>query len=173
MNKRLTPPKLFLRFFRWYCHTDYLEDIEGDLLERFENKIEEKGYRAAKWNFIKDVILLFRPGIIRSLLGVYQVNTIDMFRHNFLITFRNFNRYRSSFLINLTGMSVGLASVILIYLWISDELSVDKFHENEASLYQVLHNIPQSDGIYTYEYTPGYLPKQWLRNFPKLSLLYL
>lgn len=169
MNKRLNPPKLLLRFFRWYCHADYQEDIEGDLLERFENKLEEKGYRAAKWNFIKDVILLFRPGIIRSLLGSPQLNTIDMFRHNFLITFRNFNRYRSSFFINLTGMSVGLASVILIYLWVSDELSVDKFHENDASLYQVMHNIPQSGGIYTYESTPGLLAETMAEELPEVG----
>ena len=30
------PPKGFLKFFRWYCHPDYLEDLEGDILERFE-----------------------------------------------------------------------------------------------------------------------------------------
>ena len=30
------PPKLLLAFFRWFCHPDFVEDIEGDLLERYE-----------------------------------------------------------------------------------------------------------------------------------------
>ncbi len=50
MNKSATPPKLLLRFFRWYCHRDYLEDIEGDLLERFENKVEKMDI-VGKWNY--------------------------------------------------------------------------------------------------------------------------
>jgi ABC-type lipoprotein release transport system permease subunit len=169
-NQRNTPPKLLLRFFRWYCHPDYLEDIEGDLLERFENKSEEKGYRRAKWNFIKDVFLLFRPGIIRSLLGGYQLNTIDMFRHNFLLTFRNFNRYRSSFLINLTGLSTGLACSLLIYLWVSDELSFDKFHEHDKQLYQVMLNHEESGSLNTNAITQTRLAKALAEEVPEVVL---
>ena len=40
---KLYPPKWSLRFFRWYCHLDYQEDIEGDLMERFEGRLEEEG----------------------------------------------------------------------------------------------------------------------------------
>jgi putative ABC transport system permease protein len=42
MNKIPSPPKLPLRFFRWYCHPDYQEDIEGDLQERIKRKVKEK-----------------------------------------------------------------------------------------------------------------------------------
>ncbi len=41
-NKQ-TPPKLVFQFFRWYCNPDYLEDIEGDLLERIETWTEGRG----------------------------------------------------------------------------------------------------------------------------------
>ncbi len=56
-----------------------------------------------------------------------------MIRHNFLLTFRNFKRYKITFLINLIGLSSGLACALLIYLWVNEELSVDKFHENDTS----------------------------------------
>ena len=46
-----TPPKLALRFFRWFCHPDYVEDIEGDLLERFEDKVKRQGVKIAKAYF--------------------------------------------------------------------------------------------------------------------------
>ena len=55
---KTNPPKYPLSFFRWYCHPEYLEDIEGDLIERFEIKVKEKGIRNAKWGFTKDVIRL-------------------------------------------------------------------------------------------------------------------
>jgi putative ABC transport system permease protein len=48
MNKKFYPPKLPLRFFHWYCHPDYQEDIKGDLLERFERRVEEDDVKQAR-----------------------------------------------------------------------------------------------------------------------------
>ena len=80
-----------------------------------------------------------------------------MFNHYLLLIFRHFKRYKTTFFINLTGLSTGLASAILIYLWVSDEVSFDKFHEKDRQLYQVMQNIPQPDGVLTTEGTPGLL----------------
>gem|GEM_PF-3223690 len=63
-----------------------------------------------------------------------------MFTHNLLLIYRNFKRYQISFFINLTGLSTGLICTILIYLWIADELGIDKFNEKDRQLYQVLRN---------------------------------
>ena len=78
-----------------------------------------------------------------------------MVRHNMLISYRNFKRYKSSFIINLIGLSTGLACVLLIYLWTSDELGMDQFHENGNRLYQVLENVNQGGGVITRESTSG------------------
>jgi hypothetical protein len=80
-----------------------------------------------------------------------------MFRHNILITYRNFLRYKSSFLINLVGLSSGLACTLLIYLWVADELSVDRFHRNDDQLYQVLRNIQLPMELKPRESTPARL----------------
>jgi ABC-type antimicrobial peptide transport system permease subunit len=80
-----------------------------------------------------------------------------MFKHNLLITFRNIKKFKSTFLINLIGLSTGLACVLLIYLWINDELSVDKFHTKDARLYQVMANHNNTNGVVTMENTPDLL----------------
>ncbi len=41
-DSKSKPSKWFLRFFRWYCNPNYVEDLEGDLLERFEQKTTKK-----------------------------------------------------------------------------------------------------------------------------------
>ena len=64
--KQNIPPKLALRFFRWYCHPKLLKYIEGDLMELYEERLGEKGKRKADIRFIVDVLLLFRPGIMKS-----------------------------------------------------------------------------------------------------------
>jgi ABC-type antimicrobial peptide transport system permease subunit len=163
-----TPPNSALRFLRWFCREDYIEEIEGDLTELFENQHQDNPANA-KRKFTWNVLRYFRPAFIKSFTSRYQTNTAAMFRHNFLITLRTFNRYRLSFLINLIGLSTGLASALLIYLWVNDELSIDKFHEKDANLYQVMHNIPQSGGIYTSDNTPGLLAETISEEFPEVA----
>lgn len=80
-----------------------------------------------------------------------------MIRHSLLLLYRNFTRHRSTFLINLVGLSGGLACVLLIFLWVSDELSVDNFHSHGKRLHQVLANHHTTEGIATTEATPGLL----------------
>ena len=165
MNK--TPPKYFLQFFRWFCDPDYVDDIEGDLLERFDKRTQLK--KQARWNFMLDVIKLFRPGIIKNFEGTKKLNYYGMFRHNLLITFRNFKRYRSSFLINLVGLSSGLTAVLLIYLWVSDELSVDKFHTKDDRLYQVMGNFRDVDNVNTWNGMPTGISAALRDEFPEIE----
>ncbi len=150
---KVQPPKFARKFFRWFCREDYLEEIEGDLVELFEKQYETSPGRARR-RFIWSVLRYFRPGFIRSFSLVNNSNTTAMFRHNVFIALRNFKRYKSSFLINLLGLSVGLASVLLIYLWVNDELKVDRFLPDSEQAFQVLHNIEGVNGIETIEATP-------------------
>ena len=92
-----------------------------------------------------------------------------MLRHTLLLIYRNFKRYKSSFFINLTGLSTGLACVLLIYLWVNHELNVDKFLENDSQLYQVMQNLPTPNGIETTEHTPGLLAQALLEEMPEVK----
>ncbi len=78
-----------------------------------------------------------------------------MFRHNLLIIYRSFKRFKSTFIINLLGLSTGLASALLIYLWVDNELHIDKFHEKDARLYHVMESHLQNDGWNTMIETSG------------------
>ncbi len=92
-----------------------------------------------------------------------------MLRHTFLLIYRNFRRFRSTFYINLVGLSSGLACALLIFLWVNDELSVDKFHDRDAQLYQVMENQNQADGITTQTNTPGLLAESLAEDMPEVE----
>ena len=92
-----------------------------------------------------------------------------MFKHNLLLILRNFRRNKSSFIINLTGLSTGLACALLIYLWVHDEFSIDKFHENDRQLYQVMQNVQTPSGIITLESTPGLLARTLAKEMPEVE----
>lgn len=89
-----------------------------------------------------------------------ELKPIEMFRHNLILIFRNIKRDKSTFLINLIGLSTGLTCALLIFSWVSDELSIDIFHENESRLYEVMQNIEEKDGIETMGNTQGSLAEE-------------
>ena len=140
------PPKLFHRFFRWYCHPKLLKYIEGDLMELYRERIDERGKRKADINFIIDVLLLFRPSIIKPLEGYQTVNTYGMYKSYFKIGWRNMIREKGYSFINLGGLALGIAVAMLIGLWVNDELSFNKHQENYHDVAVVMqHNTV--DGI--------------------------
>ena len=152
MKKNL--PKRALQFLRWFCHENHLEEIEGDLTEIFIKDSVTSPSQAGRM-FTWRVLKHFRPEYIKSFKSSYPTNTTTMFRHNVLIAYRNFLRYKSSFFINLIGLSSGLACALLIYLWVNEEWHVDRFHQQSDRLYQVMENVDQDGGMITRITTAG------------------
>ena len=92
-----------------------------------------------------------------------------MLRHNLVIIFRSLSRFKRTFVINLVGLSVGLASALLIFLWVNDELSVDKFHEKDERLYQIVANFQENGGWNTIIDTPGPLAHTLAEDMPEIE----
>ncbi|MBL0740362.1 ABC transporter permease [Chryseolinea lacunae] len=92
-----------------------------------------------------------------------------MLRHNFLLIYRNFKRFKSTFFINLVGLSSGLACALMIYLWVNDEWQVNKGNANDTRLYQVLQNFVDSREIATGPGTQGILAKALADEMPEVE----
>ncbi|MDB5088835.1 MAG: transporter permease, partial [Mucilaginibacter sp.] len=92
-----------------------------------------------------------------------------MLKNNLKIAWRNLLKDRQFALLNLTGLASGLACVFLIYLWVNDELSFDQFHKNRKQIYEVMQNVPLSDGgLLTMEFTPDHLAKALTDEIPEV-----
>ncbi len=102
----------------------------GDLEETYEYIAENEGSQKANRWFWREVLKSF-PGFVKN--GVYRRSA--MIRNYFKIAFRNIVRNKVFASINILGLAVGMACFILITLWIQDELSFDKFHDNKDNLY--------------------------------------
>jgi putative ABC transport system permease protein len=60
-----------------------------------------------------------------------------MFKTYFKLAYRNIVKDKAYSIINISGLAIGLASSILILLWVQNELSYDKFHKNALQIYRV------------------------------------
>ena len=64
-----------------------------------------------------------------------------MLKTYFKLAYRNIIKDKAYSIINITGLAIGLASSILILLWVQNELSYDKFHKNADQLYRITFNV--------------------------------
>ena len=87
----------------------------------------------------------------------------------FKITFRNLLRHRFSTGINLVGLTTGLACAAIIFLWVQDELSVNKFHEKDERLFQVMEFQNYSNERFASNSTPGILAENLKLDFPEIE----
>lgn len=92
-----------------------------------------------------------------------------MLQHNLLLLYRNFKRFRSTFFINLVGLSTGLACTLLIYLWVYDEWQTDKFHARDNELFKVFEKQNHSGQIGVTDSTPGLLAETLAEDMPEVE----
>ena len=92
-----------------------------------------------------------------------------MLRHSFILLYRNFLRAKGYFLINLSGLTAGLVCTTLIYLWVTDELAMNQFHEKDERLYQVMEHQQYAEEIMTTTSTPGVLADALKQEYPEVE----
>jgi len=72
-----------------------------------------------------------------------------MLKRSLRFFYKKFKRSKATYSINLVGLSAGLVCCLFIYLWIYDELHIDKFYVNADRIYSVMINDRQPDRIVT------------------------
>src|SRR5210317_2255207 len=60
-----------------------------------------------------------------------------MLKNYILVALRNLWRHRGYTLINIFGLTIGLASTIFILLYVINEMTYDRFHEKSDQIYRV------------------------------------
>jgi putative ABC transport system permease protein len=73
-----------------------------------------------------------------------------MIRNYFKIAIRNILKHKFYSAINISGLVIGVACCLLIFIYVKDEVSYDRFHENADNTYRIgLHGKIAGQEIYT------------------------
>ena len=91
-----------------------------------------------------------------------------MFKNYFKVALRNIIKHKGYSLINIAGLAIGLACCLFIWIWVQDELSYDKFHDNAPYLYRVEENQYYSGRVYHVTVTPYPLAPALKEDFPEI-----
>ncbi len=94
-----------------------------------------------------------------------------MLRNLLTIAIRSFLRQKLYSFINVLGLASGLTCALFIYLWVNDEVSKDKFHNDSEKIFQILANLQVGDGeVMTWTNTPGLLAEDIREKNPEVEL---
>jgi ABC-type antimicrobial peptide transport system permease subunit len=124
------PPKLGQKLLSYL--TRYEEDhaASGDCSEEFKERVREYGkFHTFLWYWGQVIYALASYSKLSTFIGA------AMLKNYFKITWRNIKNNKIYSFINIMGLAVGMACCILILLWVQDEFSYDKFHENYSDIY--------------------------------------
>jgi len=142
-KKRNTiPPRLPERIIQKLAWAEDQWSIREDLREEYRYILSIKGERSANAWYWKHMIVSIYPFIKFSIYW-----RLVMFKNYMKTAFRNIRRHKGYAFINIAGLAVGMACCILIMLFVFDELSYDKFHENHNRIYRVTRKWFNEDGV--------------------------
>src|SRR6187399_294525 len=92
-----------------------------------------------------------------------------MIKNFFKIAFRNLWGNKGFSAINILGLAIGMASAILILLWIQNELSYDQFHENKDRIYEAWNRATFSGKLQCWNTTPKILARTAEKDIPEVE----
>ncbi|MVM32566.1 FtsX-like permease family protein [Spirosoma sp. HMF4905] len=171
----MTPPRLANRLLEIFCNPLLLEEVQGDLYERFNRRVASVGLAEARRQFNKEVLGFLWP---RS--GQYWAGLPAAFRHQFdypkpsftlmfrnylNISLRNLWRNRQVSAINTFGLAAGLACGIVIFLLVSYMFSFDRYHAKADRTFWVVTDIRHENVVPT-DATPRPLADVLRREYP-------
>ena len=147
---KLHPPNIARRLLHWFCREDRLEEVEGDLVELFEKRSAHNMPRA-KWRFIWDVIKSIRRTNLKKINFLTQQTF--MLRSYVKSGRRNLIKDLNYSLLNLFGLSLGLAVFVIMIMIVNHEHSFDQFHTKGERIFEVIQEFQNTEGadpeIYT------------------------
>jgi putative ABC transport system permease protein len=148
----IQPPALVIKLLSWICPDHLFEEIEGDLIQKFQRDVSVFGEGKARRRLVWNAVRFFRPGIVfRNRFSTNIFNTV-MVASYFKISLRSLSAHKGNSFINVFGLVIGITAALVILTIIRYELSFDRFHTDADRIFRVV-TITQAEG--GMQYTPG------------------
>src|SRR5450432_1276284 len=92
-----------------------------------------------------------------------------MLKNYFKVAFRNLWKRRGSSFINILGLTTGMASAMLILLWIQNELSYDRFYDKADRLYTMYNQDKFNNEMWAWNTTPKIMAPTLKHDYPEVE----
>ena len=127
-----SPPRIGVWLLARIVHPDIRYTALGDFEEIYADLAEARGVAAARRWYWGQVVRSVPPFLLDSIRW-----KVIMLTNYLKLALRNLKRQKGYAFINVTGLAVGMACCLLIALYVHDERSFDRYHENADRIVRV------------------------------------
>ena len=92
-----------------------------------------------------------------------------MLKSYIVIAWRNLWRNKAFSAINIIGLAIGMASAVIILLWIQNEISFDRFHEKGNRIYAVWNRTKIEGKVISFINTPKPMARTLEKDLPEVE----
>ncbi|MEM8894800.1 MAG: FtsX-like permease family protein [Bacteroidota bacterium] len=162
------PPIWLVRLLRLFVHKDFIEEVEGDMDERFEDNLIRYGRSKAGQLYMRDVLKLLPIFLLRR-STTQNKNNYGMWKSNIKIAWRQMQKHRVFTSIKIGGFAVGIAACLLITLCTQYQLSYDQHYEDPDQIYRLINRWSDEAEIGYWSNVHGPLKELLEDNIPEME----
>ncbi|MEO9870264.1 FtsX-like permease family protein [Ekhidna sp.] len=143
-------PKSPLSFLRWFCKKELIDEIEGDLIEAYRERLNTHP-KLAKLKLWKEVIQSFNLrniGIMRKYQNHSLFGKFSMLKQYARVLFRTAKKYKVYTSISVASLTLGITCAGLIHLYIQKETNYNRNYSQVDNIYRINHKSEYSGRSY-------------------------
>ena len=160
----IQPPYLAKKLLSYMGRFSVEYSCAGDLLEEYrEIAQEKKRFFADLWYWGQVFYAL--PNYIFTHIYLGGM----MFKNYILVALRNLQRHKGFSFINIAGLAIGIACCLLIFLYVADESSYDRFHENADRIHRVISHSTIGGETRVFARAPSAVPVELEASLPEIE----
>ncbi len=92
-----------------------------------------------------------------------------MFKNHIKVALRNLQRHKGFSFINIVGLAIGIACCLLIFLYVADESSYDKFHDNADRIHRIISHSTIGGETRVFARAPSAVPVELESSIPEIE----
>ncbi|MEM9984480.1 MAG: FtsX-like permease family protein [Bacteroidota bacterium] len=139
--KHHSPPRWPLRCLRYFLRAEYLEELEGDLEEIYQELSEEYSLTKANRSYTWEVLRMLRLSLIKPIGPLKLIHRPIMLKNNLTVAWRVFRREKVYTAVNLLGTALSLAVALLIMRYVNYERSYEAFNPAADQVVRITMDI--------------------------------
>ena len=162
-------PRWPLRFLQMFCPEYLLEEIEGDLFQQYARDLKMFGFRKARRRYIWNTLLFFRPGIVFRNRHTISILPMYMLLNYLKVATRVMWRSKTFSIINISGLALGIAGALLLFMWIDREFRYDQFHADKERIYKAWNRTTIEGELQCWDRTPRILAPTMVEEYSSVE----
>jgi hypothetical protein len=169
MKQHTKYPRWAHRILEWYCSPEFLEEIEGDIFELFERRIQHKRLWIARIQFVWDILRFLRWSNLKKPAYFHPSGQWILFNNYLKLGVRNLYKDIMVNVIRIAGLALALGITITAYIMYDLQVNCDEFHTKADRIYQITPAAIKTNEMKTLGYAPSALGPALKKDFPHIE----